>query len=87
MGENNPAYIQGLNNLAGLYYSMEAYEKAEPLSLEALELTKKVLGEDHPDYVTCLNSLAGLYYSMEAYEKAEPLYREALQIQNNNKDD
>jgi tetratricopeptide (TPR) repeat protein len=60
---------------------MQAYEKAEPFYLEALQVTKKVLGEEHPDYVTSLNSLAGLYYAMEVYEKAEPLYLEALRIQ------
>jgi tetratricopeptide (TPR) repeat protein len=60
---------------------MEAYDKAEPLYLEALQVTKKVRGEEHPDYVTSLNCLAGLYYSMGAYEKAEPLYLEALKIQ------
>ncbi|MDD1696463.1 MAG: tetratricopeptide repeat protein, partial [Methanoregula sp.] len=60
--------------------SLEAYEQAEPLYLEALRITKKVMGADHPDYVESLNSLAGLYYSMEAYEKAEPLYVEGLEI-------
>ena len=50
-GENNPEYIQSLNNLAGVYYSMEEYEKAEPLYKEALELTRRVLGENNPEYI------------------------------------
>jgi len=66
-----------------LYFSMEAYEKAEPLYLQALQIRKKALGEDHPGYAQSLNDLAALYFSMEAYEKAESLCIEALQIQKN----
>jgi tetratricopeptide (TPR) repeat protein len=80
-GEDHPDYTHSLNDVAGLYYSMQAYEKAEPFYLEALQVTKKIKGEEHADYVTSLNRLAGLYYAMEAYEKAEPLYIEALKIQ------
>ena len=44
IGENNPEYIQSISNLAGLYYSMEAYEKAEPLYLEARAGNNKSAG-------------------------------------------
>ena len=40
---------------------MGAYDRAEPLYRQALEITKKALGEEHPDYATSLNNLAALY--------------------------
>ena len=54
---------------------MGAYDRAEPLYRQALEIRKKVLGEEHPDYATSLNNLAELYCAMGAYDRAEPLYR------------
>ena len=59
---------------------MGAYDRAEPLFRQALEITKKALGEEHPDYATSLNNLAELYRAMGAYDRAEPLYRQALEI-------
>ena len=59
---------------------MGAYDRAEPLYRQALEIKKKALGEGHPDYATSLNNLAGLYHAMGAYDRAEPLFRQALEI-------
>jgi tetratricopeptide (TPR) repeat protein len=59
---------------------MGAYEKAEPLYQQALQIARKALGPDHPETATSLNNLAELYREMRAYEKAEPLYQQALQI-------
>ena len=59
---------------------MGAYDRAEPLYRQALEIRKKALGEEHPDYATSLNNLAALYHAMGAYDRAEPLYRQALEI-------
>ncbi len=80
LGKNHPDYATSLNNLAMLYQAMGAFDKAEPLMKQALEITKKALGENHPDYATSLNNLAGLYKSMGSYEKAEPLLIQALEI-------
>ena len=59
---------------------MGAYDRAEPLYRQALEIRKKALGEEHPDYATSLNNLAALYHAMGAYDRAEPLCRQALEI-------
>ena len=48
---------------------MGAYDRAEPLYRQALEIRKKVLGEGHPDYATSLNNLAELYRAMGAYDR------------------
>ncbi|WP_080601761.1 tetratricopeptide repeat protein, partial [Microcystis aeruginosa] len=67
-------------NLAGLYESQGRYPEAEPLYLEALDLTKRLLGDNHPHVATSLNNLAGLYESQGRYPEAEPLYLEALDL-------
>ena len=47
-----------------LYRAMGAYDRAEPLYRQALEIWKKALGEGHPDYAKSLNNLAGLYHEI-----------------------
>ncbi len=87
-GDRHPDTATSLNNLAFLYKSMGAYERALPLYEQALEIMQAALGdsqrdgkaERHPDTATSLNNLAGLYRSMGAYERALPLYEQALEI-------
>jgi hypothetical protein len=43
---------------------MGAYEKAEPLYQQALQITRKALGPEHSRTATCLNNLAELYHVM-----------------------
>ena len=59
---------------------MGAYDKAEPLHLQALEINRKVLGEDHPDYATSLHNLAFFHAEQEKYEMAWELSGKALAI-------
>lgn len=78
-GTKHENYGTSLNNLAGLYESMEQYDKALLLYLEALENAEKNLGKDHSWYAVYLNNLASLYEDMGQYDKALPLYLEALE--------
>jgi tetratricopeptide (TPR) repeat protein len=80
LGAEHPDVATSLNNLALLYGSQGKYEQAEPLYLQALEMTKKLLGAEHPDVATSLNNLAELYHSQGKYEQAEPLFLQALMI-------
>ena len=59
---------------------MGEYAKAEPLYIEARDITKKALGTEHPDYAQSLNNLAMLYRSMGEYAKAAPFFRKRLEI-------
>ena len=59
---------------------MGAYEKAEPLFVQAKDIRAKVLGTDNPDYAHSLNNLGMLYEDMGAFEKAERLYVQAKEI-------
>jgi tetratricopeptide (TPR) repeat protein len=56
------------------------YSEAEPLKLEALAISRKVLGDEHNDTASALNNLAILYWYQGKYEQAEPLYQQALAI-------
>ena len=70
-----------LNNLAGLYRSQGLWKGAEPLLLEALNISRTLCGqESNNDLATSLDNLAGLYESQGRWKEAEPLYLEALNI-------
>ncbi|MDE5123632.1 MAG: tetratricopeptide repeat protein, partial [Trichodesmium sp. St19_bin1] len=79
--ENHPSLAKYLNNLAGLYHEQGKYEAAEPLFLQAIDLSKIALPENHPERAKYLNNLALLYYSQGKYEAAEQLYLQAIEIE------
>ena len=56
------------------------YAEAEPLALQALEVSLEQNGPDHPQTATSLYNLAWLYYDQGKYELAEPLYKRSLAI-------
>jgi tetratricopeptide (TPR) repeat protein len=70
----------GKDRFARLYYLQGRYGEAEPLYLQALEITRSKLGHDHPATAASLNSLAQLYRSQGRYGEAEPLFLQALKI-------
>ncbi len=69
-----------LNNLAGLYKSLERYEEAEPLYLRALAIRTQQLGREHPDVATSLNNLAVLCKAQRRFGEAQHLYQQAINI-------
>ena len=56
------------------------YAEAEPLALQALEVSLQENGPDHPDTATSVNNFAGLYKIQGKYDLAEPLLKRALVI-------
>ena len=56
------------------------YAEAEPLALQALEVSLKKNGPDHASTATSLSNLAELYRNQEKYELAKPLLKRALAI-------
>jgi len=71
---------RALNNQAKRYYGQGRYREAEPLYLQALEITQHQFGADHPNTIICLGNLASLYYSQGRYREAEPLFQHTLEI-------
>ncbi|TVQ53104.1 MAG: CHAT domain-containing protein, partial [Spirulina sp. DLM2.Bin59] len=76
----HPDVAKSFNNLAILYNLQVRYTDAEPLYLQALEMTKRLFGTEHPDVATSINNLAFLYRSQGRYAEAEPLYLQALEM-------
>ncbi len=70
----------GQSWLARLYKSQGRYSEAEPLSLQALEITRSQLGQDHLSTAASLYNLAELYRLQGRYSEAEPLSLQALEI-------
>ena len=56
------------------------YAEAEPLALQALEVSLKKNGPDHASTANSLNNLAFLYDTQGKYDLAEPLYKRAIAI-------
>ena len=51
LGNNHPNTAIILDNLATFYHDQRRYKEAEPLYLEALEISKKILGNNHPNTI------------------------------------
>jgi uncharacterized protein HemY len=56
-----------LNNLAYLYNSQRKYSEAEPLYLDALEMSERTLGANHPNTITVRNNLRHLQQQITSF--------------------
>ncbi len=72
--------VTAVTRLAKLYADQGRYTEAEPLVVQALEISKAALGDRYPNTAASLNNLALLYQSQGRYGEAEPLYVQALKI-------
>src|SRR5208337_311260 len=81
VGEEHPDYATSLNNFAELYGAMGAYDRAEPLLLQALEIEQKALGKEHPGYAISLNNLAGLYQATNRPQQAFATLGRGMEIE------
>jgi tetratricopeptide (TPR) repeat protein len=73
-------FILSLTQLAILYEAQGRYAEAEPLFLQVLTITEKMLGPEHPNVASSLNQLAELYRVQGRYAEAELLFLRALAI-------
>jgi tetratricopeptide (TPR) repeat protein len=69
-----------LNNLAGLYYSMNEYTNALPLMQRALAIREKALPSNHPLVEQTLENLAVILRAMRRPDEAAPLEQRAQAI-------
>lgn len=58
LGQDHPDVAANLNNLAFLYKSQRRYTEAEPLYVQPLELSERVLGVHHPNTIIFRKNLA-----------------------------
>jgi tetratricopeptide (TPR) repeat protein len=76
-----PNAAKNLYTLAGLYYEIGDYGKAQHLYERVISITEDAFGPEHPDIATCLTKLVDLYMQTADYSKAEPLLKRAVSIQ------
>ena len=56
-GPDHPDVVVGLNNLASLYFSQRAFDKAVPLWQRGLSISEGFLGDAHPHLIQTLLTL------------------------------
>ncbi|MEX1309110.1 MAG: serine/threonine-protein kinase, partial [Candidatus Sulfomarinibacteraceae bacterium] len=78
LGEDHPASLRSLNQLADFLFSQGRIDEVEPLDRKTLEIRRRVLGEDHPDTLRSLNGLAATLFNQGRYAEAAPLFEEGL---------
>ncbi|ASU34270.1 CHAT domain-containing tetratricopeptide repeat protein [Mucilaginibacter xinganensis] len=77
---NSVITATSMDNLAGMYFSIGAYEKAEPLFESAVRVKINLLGDKDPHCAVSMNNLGMLFLEKGVFDKAERLFRQALAI-------
>lgn len=80
MGDEHPATLVSMNNLANIYEKLGRYNEAEPLYIKTLKLRQNILGNEHSGTLLSMHNLASLYERQGRYAEAEPLYIETLRL-------
>ena len=80
LGQEHPATLTSMNNLAWVLDSQGEYEKAEAMNRQTLEFRKQALGQEHPDTLTSMSNLALVLNSQGKYKEAEAMNRQALNV-------
>lgn len=69
-GDEHPATMGVLHNLAHVYGKMGAYKKALELQERVYAVVRRLRGEEHPDTLVALNNLAVTYGELGEYKNA-----------------
>lgn len=75
LGADHPETLSAMNTLSVLLQSAGELDKAEPLSLEALDCARKSLGNSIRS-LTAMSNLAGVLQTQNKFAESESLYRE-----------
>jgi tetratricopeptide (TPR) repeat protein len=78
LGDNDPATLASMANLAFAYSSQGRFEEAESLHKRALAGRQMHLGADHMDTLESMSRLAHVYKVQGRYNEAKRLHRRAL---------
>jgi serine/threonine protein kinase/tetratricopeptide (TPR) repeat protein len=66
------------STLVGVYIAQERPAMAEPLAVQVLEGTRRLVGDQHPFLLKAIHRLCRVHQLQGQYEKAAPLLTEAL---------
>jgi len=76
LGEDVPASLTTMINLAMAHWHQDRLKEAEDLMVQALELSKNVLEAAHPLILTIMGNLAEMYKSDGKLQEAKVLAKE-----------
>jgi eukaryotic-like serine/threonine-protein kinase len=79
LGDDDPATLDSLGNLATFLDSQGKPAEAETLYREALERRQRVYGEGHPETMAVMGNLGTLLRAQGKFDEAEPLLRARLE--------
>ena len=71
LGEDHPAYLESIHELAVLYVRQARYDEAEQLLLKTVDGRMQKLGLQHPHTLESINNLIDLYEAWNKLEEAE----------------
>ena len=78
LGEDHPATLDSMNNLAMAYHDAGRFDMAIPVLATTLEKRRIALGADHRETIETMNDLAVAYWQAGQPAKAIPLYEATL---------
>ena len=80
LGQEHPATLASMNDLAMVLSHQGKYEQAEEMYRQVLELDETVLGKKHPHALTSMNNLAVVLRDQGKYKQAEEIHRQELAL-------
>jgi tetratricopeptide (TPR) repeat protein len=79
LGDEHPATLASIANLALMYRNQGRWREAEELQVQEMETTKRVLGNEHPSTLTSMANLALIYSDQGRWREAEELQVQVIQ--------
>ncbi|KAJ7099091.1 hypothetical protein C8R44DRAFT_888549 [Mycena epipterygia] len=83
LGDNHPATLDAMGNLALTYNKLGKYKEAEELEVVVLDKQRNILGDNHPNTLVVMGNLAATYWSLGKLKEAEELGIAALERRRN----
>jgi CHAT domain-containing protein/tetratricopeptide (TPR) repeat protein len=79
LGEDNPSYINAIEQYSTLLTRQRRYAEAEPLQIASKNFNLKTLGDKSSNYLYTLSEMSMQYTLSKQYAKAQPLFSELIQ--------
>ena len=80
LGEDDPATLTTMHDLADALHDLGRRAEAQPLHERALEARRRILGPEHPDTLQSMNDLADVYRDSNQFDRAKDLYEKTLAL-------
>jgi len=82
LGGEHPDTIKSIVDLASTYEDQESWDKAEKLTLQLIDLRKRLKGAEDLDTLDSMGNLVSIYQKQGRWKEAEELDRQSMQTRN-----